>query len=769
MKKTRIILTIALMLQLCTGFGARADVVENGTKAGFSTIEKMYNNSNQGKFALKQFGYDTFNSMKSLSASRVSPDYKLNSGDKINVFFWGDSIDLIAITGNSFLRSTGDVPVDNEGNLFVPGVGIIPAKGRTTKEVENQISSSLSGKFADLKVKVTLSAPDSFPVVIMGNVRTPGRVNANGSSTLLDLLIMAGGVSKDGSLRNITYINSSDKSKTNIDMYELLIKGSFKSIRFKEGDVILVKPIGKVIGLKEGVKNPAIFEFKAGESLKDIIGYAGGFLPSVNQKNLLVESFDLSAGQKKVIEVKKEELGKLNPKDGDVLSFKGLYDQPENIISLEGNIKHPGSFEYKKGMKLSEVLKSKDELLAKTFTDQAVIERITGVDRHVVSIPVSLVDFFNGYENPDLMPMDKIKIYPSTSMETVEVSGCVKNPGLIPYKNGMTIRTLLGSVELGSESGINYVNSGTKPDFKTSNIVVEITNPNEKNLSGTRTVYLYDLLTKNDLNINTVIQPGDKVLFRSVEKFESPRTVSILGYVNNPGVYSINRGMKIKDAINLAGGLSPDGYLKGLVLLRPMILEAQKKEMQKSMTKLQEDILIKSSYIQASNPGVSVNMKEYLENQKGLLELLQEKASENYGRISINIKTSDINQLSEDENIELSEGDEIFIPFMSSHVLVMGEVLNQTALAYKPGRTVKYYINNVGGTTNQADKGRIIIVKANGISKKVQNQSTATLEPGDAILVPKKVRIPINWMALIKDVAQTISSTLSTVYVMTKI
>ncbi|MDD3013252.1 MAG: SLBB domain-containing protein [Candidatus Gastranaerophilales bacterium] len=751
-----------------------------------SHIEEIFNPLLKGNVNIKnsvnrpimQFGYDIFSNNLVISAnSKISPSYKLDSGDKVNIYLWGDSLDLMSITGNDFIKSVVDIIIDKEGNIFVPGAGVIQAKGKTVSNVEQQISSILSGKITNFRVKVSVNDIGSFPVFVMGNVKSPGTVYINDSSSLLDILTLSGGVLKEGSLRDIIYTKSQNKSKTKIDLYDLILNGNYKQIKFKEGDVILVKPVGKVVALNNGVKRPAIYEFKDGESLKDLIRFAGGFLPSINTKLIQVQSYDASSGQKKAVDVNFNDLSKINLKDGDSLEFKSMYQIAENTVVIEGNVKHPDSFQYKKGMKLSDILKSKDELLTRTYLAQAVIERVAGSDRDIMYIPVSLTDFFNGYTDPELQSQDKIKIYPNTKMQNIEISGYVLNPGIVPFKEGMTLKGLLGSINFGSNSDIEYVNKVKDSPNKvmTSDLVAEISNDITEDTITTentiKTVYLYDLLTKNDKNADIELNAGDKILFRSVTNKETVKTVKVLGYVNNPGVYKFRTGMQLTDAIQLAGGLSKDAYLKGLVLLRPTVSQAQKIALQESLIKLQEEISLKTNEIQSINNSNDNNsdITAYINNQKELLNTLREKASKEYGRINIDINSNDIKALNNIQNIELREDDEIFIPFISQHVVVIGEVLNQSAIAFNPDKTVKYYLDRVGGFTDQAVKNKIYVIEANGITKKVKRISSTTVHPGDSIVIPRKVTLPINWLEISKTFAQIISSGLSTIFIMTKI
>lgn len=746
-----------------------------------SVIEKMFN-SEKNPVKLKQWGYEIFeNSSPQIITSKIPGNYRLKIGDKVNVYLWGDTIDLLNIAGNNVIQSNSDAIVDKEGNIFIPGIGLISAEDNTLSNVEKKIFSSLSGKFSGFKVKVTVEEPGIIPVMVMGNVKKPGIINVNNTCSLIDALTNAGGIQKDGSLRNIVHINSAGH-KTNIDLYQFILKGNVSKIKLTEGDTILVKPVGSVIAINNGVKKPAIYEIKHGESIKDSITYAGGMLPSVNQKTLRLESFDNAGNQKIIQDISAEKFSIVQPKDGDSIEFRPLYNYSENTVTLEGNIKHPEKYEYKKGMKLSDILRSNDELLSQTNLYQALIIRVQDDDKDVEVIPISLFKFFKGSINPELKPQDVIKISRSSNMESVEAIGQINNPGYVPYKPDMTLKDLLSTVEL-NESPNNLV-----AEISNSNILesdrLEINKEasqnteTQKNINQGKTrfrvIYLYELLTKNKDELNIELFAGDKINFRHVTSKEALRTVKIFGYVNKPGVYKIKPGMRINDVIEEACGLSKNAYLKGITFLRPSILQQQNDILSKTILKLQEDIALNKDKVNKkieteTSPNKTAEINRLDDSQRDLSELLQARIKQNYGRIVINIKDDAATRLSKQDNLEVMDGDEIIIPPMPEHVIIMGEVYNQSAIAYIPKRSAEYYLNNVGGITKQANKKEIHIVKINGITTKVNSLKICMIEPGDSIIVPRKIKVQSGWLNIIKETSQLGFNALSTVFILTKI
>ena len=170
-----------------------------------------------------------------------------------------------------------------------------------------------------------------------------------------------------------------------------------------------------------------------------------------------------------------------------------------------------------------------------------------------------------------------------------------------------------------------------------------------------------------------------------------------------------------------------------------------------------------------------------LKKQKRLLEIIKEKARLGLGRIALDIP-EDLEALKNSpDNIALEEGDYIYVPPRPNYVLVLGDVYNQISLPYAEGKSVSYYLQQVGGPGKNADVDDIYIIKANGkvIAKRNYDNfftfsweenklyfagdfMNMTLEEGDTIVVPAKLKVPIMWRPLIKDVVQIIFQAIST-------
>lgn len=725
-----------------------------------SPIEKSFD------LELKQIGYEIFNNTSSEKeqGDTFQKDHKLSVGDKVKVYFWGDSVDMLALTGKSSINPLEQSEVDTNGNLFVPGIGAVPAEGKTIDEVERKIKYLTGSKYSNARVQLSLDSSADFSVFVYGFVKKPGKAMVSNNSSIIEVLSAAGGIDKNGSLRTVLY--ESGKTLQIIDLYELILKGKSPNIKIKAGDKFFVNPIGNTVALKNGVKVPGIYEVKPDEKIENLVSYAGWFMPNINKTDLLIERYDPTSRQREAREFDFSALNSIAIANGDIVSFKTLYKETENYVEVMGNVKHPAVYQYEDGMLLSDLIKSQADLLNNTYTGQAVIDRIYGPNKEIKSIPVSLRDFFSGGVDPELMPQDVIKIYPSTKMETVEVAGYVKNPGLIPYKKDMTLNELLKSVELGSNT--KYIPVANHSEIDPSQLVAEITFKNkekDQDIEEIITVYLYELMIKNNKSENIILEAGDKVLFRPIRHNEVLKTVRVYGYVNNPGSFKLKPGTRLADALNEAGGISADGYLKGIVLIRPAVASEQQKALKNIELRTQSDTAAEVLKIQGDSTLEQTSITEFKQAQKEALTASAEKTD--LGRINLRIKRNDLSKLKEEENIEIKDGDEIYIPQKSNHVIVMGEVYNQSGFSFIDDMNVKDYIKKAGGFTKLAEKGDVYVISANGFSSQVGLGKD--VEPGDTIIIPKRVEKPINWVELVKNIAQIGFNAFNSVFILTKI
>lgn len=718
-----------------------------------SPVERVFNTEDalETGIYIKQVGYDVFNSSALTGGTgKYDNSYKLSIGEKVTIYFYGASLDVMAISGSNVVNAVTKGEVDSKGCIYVQGVGLVNAENRTVQEVENSINAMASRKYKDLKAKVSVSSSQDFSVFVYGNVNKPGKVSIGNNSSIMDALSAAGGVKKTGTLRNIKY--TSNKKTQTVDLYKAIFQGNDSNIILRPNDKIFVDKIGKVVAFKNGVNVPGIYEVKGEENLQQIATqYAGGLSPLAQSTTITLTRLDSSSNQRSAVDVAWKMAKSTVIQNGDTVEFRKLFNSAENTVTIQGNIKHPATYAYKKGMRLSDILKSEDELLEETFINQAVIRRISGLDNQIETIPVFLKEFFAGMNDPYLQPRDIVTIYKSTNSSFVDVYGCINKPKHMTYHPGMVLNDVIMDVKF-LQSAVTEnekevpvaqktaVQDGNKPlETKTNNsntlipaenVAVEITHKN----GATSLYYLYDIMINSEKIKSITINPEDKVFFRTLRDNEVLKVVKISGFVNNPGTYRFVEGKTLKDIIETAGGLSPNADLRGIVYKRASL---RAKQMSLASKNNKNDIRLLKGRLAGGYKESAADKQVKLDMIENIEEIGQESLQDYNGQIALSIKSNDLDKLSDEDNLVVQDGDDIHIPRMSTYVSVIGEVYNEQSFVYKKGAKAKYYIKKVGGYTPNANKFRAYKIGVNG--KAVKLHTRTAIEAGDTIVVPRKI------------------------------
>lgn len=737
-----------------------------------STIERLYNtpgNAESGN-VLYQAGYSHFAGRGAVntSAGKYDSSYKLSIGERINVLSYGDSVDVISLSGSNLIVPIRATEVGSNGAIFIPGIGPIKADGRTLGEVEKEANSMAKKKYSNLTIKLQIPPGNGFSVFVYGEVNRPGKVYIGNNSSVFDVLMAAGGVKKTGTLRNIKYNNKS------IDLYNTLFLGNDNGIILKANDKIYVDKIKNTMAIRNGVISPGIYEFKTGETFGDIIKYAGDLLVTTEKSAVTVISFEKGMGQKTARDIPYSDIKVAKISNGDYLQFRALYNNAENLVTLRGNIKHPAIYAYKEGMRLSDILKSEDELKEETFVYQAVIRRVSGGGNTIETVPIYLKEFFAGMNDPILQPRDIITIYKNTNTDFVDVYGCINTPKHVPYKEKMVLSDIMSDIQFiesdvksieenqkdSEENNVEpVVQNGENVKIKASTgndnklipaerIAVEIT---DKEGTNVRTYYLYDVMINSDKMKNISINPEDKIFFRTLRENEVMKTIKISGFVKKPGVYSFIKGQCLTDVIKMAGGLDEDADLRGIVFTRSNLREQQ---VSTAIKNNQKDIKLISGMLASGYKQEASDQHSKLT----LIEQLQEDAEaikrQYNGQISLNIKSNDLTKINKMYDICIQDGDDIYIPRKANYVTVIGEVYNEQAFVYTKGANVKKYIKQVGGYTPNANRFRLYKVGVNGKAEKISMGTK--VEAGDTIIVPRKIA-GNDWLTPVTHTLQSIA------------
>ena len=727
----------------------------------FSKIEIMYNRLYRFKRPLKQFGYGFFNKRKKIATTligAIGKDYIVGPGDVLTLYLSGSPTEALGIP-----NSIKHLKVNREGMINLPFIGAVYVWGKTLGMVKQIISADLSSKFKNVMVTVSLDKLRQFSVYVTGFVRNPGPVIVNGTYTVLDALSMAGGVSREGSLRDII-VRKDDgngyETSIHIDLYNLLIKGEPVDTYLQQGETIYVPPIGKTVAIGGSVKRPGIYEIKNNEDIKQVLQYAGGlqfFSHKMNVKVIRLVNGKYIAYNNNITN---ENFLNSPAKNGEVLAVGTLFTGIINHkFKVAGAVKYPGIYSTKQIPDLKTLFKSVG-ILKTTNLDYAQI--VNSYDGKIIRFSPEKV--LKGILNIKLKTGDKINFYPIWILKPIEISGQgIKMPKFVAYYKGITLLKALKSIKF-------LINPGNLKALLFSNRKTSLVKP-------INVVYLQKALVEGERKFDVKLRPGESILIQKLKPTDYSATVTILGQVRRPGVYRLKKGMTLYQLIVDAGGYTSSAYPKAMVFIRKSVRRMQRIQLNNTILNLQSSLSQNSAITGVgSNSQEQLMYKATLMQQTDYLNSLKKLALRGLGRIALNIPDRLRYLKYSDQNIKLNPGDKIYIPPKPDFVLVMGAVFNQMAIPYIHGKTVGWYLRQAGGYRSNANSGEIYLIKANGriVSRRSYSSFWSFIglgnsfmhmhvKPGDTIVVPAEFKAPILWMPLIKDITQIMFQSISTV------
>ena len=700
-----------------------------------SRLELLYHNSKglaQSK-GIRQIAYEVLKEKIALNKTNpVNGDYLLAAGDEIN----------IEITGPLELKKT--VRLDDEGNIFLQkNIGKLNLLGQRFSKIERLIHQAISKEYQNFKLRVSLNKIHHIRVTITGAVNLPGLKSLPASSTLTQIIAEANGVHKDGSLREISIVRQNGKKQV-IDLYRLLLEDTGKDPILVSGDFIHIPKITKSIAVLGPIKQ-GIYEIKNGETLESILKISGGLNAFTSQHRFALEK--TSEGRQRILERHDLQKSKqLILADGMVIQFDEIMKELNNVVSLQGSVVKPGIYPFKKGMKISDLLKEGRGFLLSASLDKAYLQRSTGPTaifnvtpgdkrgrQRFKGIWIDLKAILAGDKRQDLTlrRLDKLKILTLSSVQDhpeVKVLGPVRRPGRYSLTASMTLGDLVHLS--GYFKAEIYLKSAT---------IVRRRYSNEKKQFDVDLIEFspQDVISGKKIS-RVLLQNHDQIVFRQVHTHTVE--VQITGQVHFPGTYILPKGSKITKLLAIAGGILEDADLRAAEFSRQSIRELQAK-------RLNEMIAESEINFSRIRDQVTLNGRshESMANHLSLLGLKRLKANYSEYQVKGRVVLDFLNAKfpTSEDNLVLENRDRIVIPKKRNTVLVLGKVFSPSAFVRRDTMTIRDYLNKAGGLKDFADDNKVYLVMSTGEVRSVAQIGFEKLldmvpGPGDTILVPQK-------------------------------
>jgi polysaccharide export outer membrane protein len=166
-----------------------------------------------------------------------------------------------------------DVRLDSNGQIELPVVGLINARGLTTQQLARVIRERLASVVKTPEVSVKLTGDLSNSVLVMGAVEKPGRYSAlNGPLTLLDVITQAGGAKAPPHLISVIVRSASGVEEL---LYQDVLFGH-NIVLQPRSEVVLERNRQSFIAMG-AVNSPGLFDLPSSHpSLLQALGVVGG-------------------------------------------------------------------------------------------------------------------------------------------------------------------------------------------------------------------------------------------------------------------------------------------------------------------------------------------------------------------------------------------------------------------------------------------------------------------------------------------------------------
>jgi len=453
---------------------------------------------------LKRFGEEFFSSIQSsfmpINLPNLSSNYIIDVGDELSIMLTGIN------------NQEHKLFVQRDGSLIIPEFGKIYVSGRSLDESAELIKNFIETSAVGINAFITLSAIRDVQIIMLGGVKSPGIYTVSGGSNPVFALNVAGGISENGSFRKIDH-RRNGKTIQSIDLYDIFVYGEYNiKHQLRSGDIIFVHPPKIQIPISGGIYNPNVYEMLEGQSLGNIVEYAGGFKEGFygfNKVAVKRTSIDRASTQ----EVAVNDISDFKLQHRDVVSVPFYDNQFEEIksITIEGMVNKPGKYYINDGEKLSSVINRAGGYKEKAYIFGGMLLRKDALEKEQLYAEVVYSD---------------------------------------------TINFLVSSI---AKPGIS---------FDSSAVQLLIEELKSQNFTG-RVITEFDLDQISDnISLDLLLQNEDKIIIPQIQK-----VVYLFGDLNAPTILNYRSDFEIKDYIKLAGGIkdsatndlfviSPDGISK---------------------------------------------------------------------------------------------------------------------------------------------------------------------------------------------------------------
>lgn len=713
------------------------------------------------------FFRDAYDSYAPVDSVPVSSDYAVGPGDEVIIRAWG-SIDVD-------YRTT----IDRNGLLNLPKVGSFNVSGVKASELEKTLRAQIGRLYTNFDLNVTLGQLRGVKVFVVGPAQRPGVLTLPSQSTLLAAVVMAGGPTATGSMRQVL-LRRDGKTISELDMYAFLVEGDkSRDVQLAAGDVVVFQPAGPRVAINGALDTPAIFELKSTqESVRQVLRYAGGTPPLANPNQAQLERVDAAEKAARFVEAFRLDAAGLDKtlRGGDILTLLPISPQFANAVTLRGHVAQPLRYPYTPGMRVRDLIPDREalitpdfyrrkNLLVQTLDDDVDPDRdrrrlsSLGNGQSTRDDSTSSYDTQNNNNN-NLVNSGNTNAGLSRDARDPRLAGLAEDSGSSRYADDRdTSGMQLSRAEQQRRREDRAVASASKrtpqPLFDELNWDYAVIERLNKNDLSTQIIpfNLGKAIIQGDPANNIELKPSDVVTIYSQKDIQVPvsrqtRLVSLEGEVGAPGVYQLQPGDTLQSVIARAGGFSPQAYVYGMEFSREETRRRQRENLVSAIARLESLAAVQTARDAANrrDDAAGAATTTAVTNAATQAQLARLRNIQPNGRIALELDPG-ANSLDSVPPVPLEAGDRIVVPSRPGFVTVAGAVVNSNAFLWRPGRTAGEYMK-LAGADEAADPSNMFILRADGTvshandtrgffgSSKLESQ---VMQPGDALIIPNQL------------------------------
>lgn len=706
---------------------------ETGSSSNVQNVEQeIYNEDsvirqsapNNG---IRKFGYSFFSGIPTtytpINDIPVPGDYEIGIGDVLQINFRGQK------TGRY------DLTVNRSGKIYIPEIGELNVLNLTFDEVKKLIDQTFKQFYLSVEATVNLKELEFIQVSVMGAVKNPGTYLVNPFTTISNILSFAGGLEDFASLRSVKLKRQEEKI---FDIYNFLINGDRERLNLKPGDIVFVESTSNFILVHGEVNRPAIYEYKEGDSISDLLRYAQDFKKFANKDRVQIKYFENEKIISKLISTVEDEINLANVTEIFVpLIIPAITDN----VYVYGDVSNSGPYaldEYSLLSELIEDLKFSNDV----YPYFGVVENVADKSNKNEYFPFSLHDS-NTQEDINLNSGSRVFFFSKKTF--------LENKSY-PISLPNEISKLINAHRVSFYG--EFLNNTSLPVFGKASIsnLIDYVGGFAPSADKSRLELILPLEEKTILNPDTTYELNSPLAaaINVPEFYSGIINVEITGEVNNPGVYPVLSGTTIEEIYKKAGGFKETASADAIVLIRDDLKESESAALEVAKTSLVNSLVDTLANNAAATNNLSIN--------SDLISLLNQASSITpVGRLSGNLSPGSETS----KNLLIKDGDKIFVPQVPQTITIFGEVSNQVTLTYSSQLDINDYVKLAGGLKPSAAKSEIFIIRSDGTSVEINQRmfslNSYKLSAGDTIIVPKDLE-RVSGLPLVRVATDILSS-----------